>query len=225
MAAKSLTERTADALYSMIVVEQIMKPGEKLPNENDLSVELGVSRATLREAIRALAAQNLLEVQRGRGTFVAKDVLDADFGLNAIDRAHMRLKDLYEMRLMFEPQCISLACTRATDEEIEHICAQGEKVMREIKRHGKWADSDQVFHTLISKASHNEFMIRLFPIINSAVHQTMEIAKDLSALEQLTVTDNRVILEFLSRRDAEGAQCAMNLHMRHTIHALGLEKK
>lgn len=225
MRVKSLSERTADALYSMIIVEQSIKPGEKLPNENDLSAELGVSRATLREAIRALSAQGLLEIRRGKGTFVSEEVHDADFGLKTIDRAHMRLKDLYEMRLMFEPQCIALACTRASDEEIEYICAQGEKVIREIEKKGNWAESDQVFHTLISKASHNEFMIRLFPIINSAVHQTMELASNLKDLEELTVTDNRMLLEFLSRRDAEGALCAMNLHMRHTIHALGLDKK
>ncbi len=225
MAAKSLSERTADVLYNMIVIDQTISPGEKLPNENDLSDELGVSRATLREAIKALAAQGILEVRRGKGTFVADDVFDADFGLKTIDRAHMRLKDLYEMRLMFEPQCIALACSRASDEEIEYICAQGDKVVREIKAHIDWAESDQIFHTLISKASHNEFMIRLFPIINSAVHQTMELATNLSVLEELTITDNRVILEFLSRRDAEGALCAMNLHMRHTINALGLHKK
>lgn len=225
MAIKSLSERTADKLYDIIVLDQTFQPGEKLLNENDLSVQFGVSRATLREAIRLLCAQGILEVRRGRGTFVAEALHDADYGLKNLDRAHMRLKDLFEMRLMFEPQCIALACERATDEELLQIRVQGEKVQREFQNGGDWAGNDQIFHTLISKASHNEFMIRLFPIINSAVQQTMQIAQNLNVLAELAVADNLLLMEFLSIRDAKGASCAMNLHIRHIINALGLTKK
>lgn len=224
MSSKSLSERTADRLYSMITVEQSLLPGEKLPNENILSAELNVSRATLREAIRALAAQGILTVRRGKGTFVSENVNDGTQGFKTLDRAHMRLKDLYEMRLIFEPVCIAMACQRAGDDEIAEICAQGRKVIRQIKRKAPWAESDQTFHNLIVKASHNEFIIRLFPIINSAVHETMELGKDMSALQKITISDNESMIELLSRRDADGARCAMDLHMRHTIHALGLDK-
>ena len=72
--AKSLTERTGEALYDMILIQKQFKPGDKLPNEVELSAQLGVSRATLREAIRTLAARGVLEVRRGRGTFVSSRV-------------------------------------------------------------------------------------------------------------------------------------------------------
>ncbi|MDO5111230.1 MAG: GntR family transcriptional regulator [Clostridia bacterium] len=225
MAAKSLSERTADALYDMIMTEKAFLPGDKLPNENELSDRLGVSRATLREAIRSLVAQGILRVHRGKGTFITDNVYESAFGFDQLDRARVRLKDLYEMRLIFEPQCIAFACVRASDEEIEHICRQGNKVIREIEtQDANWPESDQRFHMLISKASHNEFIIQLFPIINSAVHETMEIANNQKVLEDLTISDNRLIMEFLTRRDAKGASCALNLHMRHTINALGLDK-
>ena len=71
MEKKSLSQQTADRLYTMIVVERRLSPGEKLPSELDLSRELGVSRTTLREAISSLVAQGVLQIQRGRGTFVA----------------------------------------------------------------------------------------------------------------------------------------------------------
>lgn len=222
MAAKSLSERTADTLYSMIMLEQAFLPGEKLPNENDLAEKLGVSRATLREAIRSLSAQGILEVQRGKGTYIAADVQDADFGLKELDRARVRLQDLLEMRLIFEPRALAFACERASAEELARIVAQGEKVIRDIREDGPWADSDQGFHMLIAKASHNEFMTRLFPIINSAVHGTMAIAKNEEALKVMTVGDNTLLLEFISRRDASGAAAAMDLHMRHVCNALGL---
>ncbi len=69
MEKKNLSQQTAERLYTMIVVERRLAPGEKLPNELELSRELGVSRTTLREAIRTLAAQGVLAIQRGRGTF------------------------------------------------------------------------------------------------------------------------------------------------------------
>ena len=66
-----LSEKTSDRLYELIVEERRYMPGSKLPNENELSGALGVSRTTLREAISFLAAQGVLEIRRGKGTFVA----------------------------------------------------------------------------------------------------------------------------------------------------------
>ena len=67
---KNLTQITADKLRDLITKEKIYKTGEKLPNENSLSKKLGVSRSTLREAVKTLVSEGILDVQRGRGTFV-----------------------------------------------------------------------------------------------------------------------------------------------------------
>ena len=69
MEKKSLSQQTADRLYTMIVVEHRLSPGEKLPSEVELARELGVSRTTLREALHVLVSQKILEARRGRGTF------------------------------------------------------------------------------------------------------------------------------------------------------------
>ena len=71
---KSLVQQVADDIYKMITEDKIFSPGEQLPNENVLSTRLGVSRATLREAIRILASQGILDVYRGRGTFISQDI-------------------------------------------------------------------------------------------------------------------------------------------------------
>ena len=65
MQKENLSQRTAETLQKMILKEHIYKYGEKLPNENELSAKLGISRTTLREAIRILASDGLLEVRRG----------------------------------------------------------------------------------------------------------------------------------------------------------------
>ena len=67
---KRLSESIADDILTMITIEKRFKEGDKLPNENDLSSELDVSRTTLREAIRILATNGVLEIRRGKGTYV-----------------------------------------------------------------------------------------------------------------------------------------------------------
>ena len=105
MEKKSLAQQTAERLYGQIVVEKALAPGEKLPNEVELSAALGVSRATLREAIRTLSAEGVLEVRRGKGTFVSGRVEEIDdFGFSGLERVKGQLRDLFELRAMFEPR-------------------------------------------------------------------------------------------------------------------------
>ena len=70
----NLSQKTAEILKKRIFDEKTLVPGDKLPNENELSSELGVSRATLREAIRILVNDGILTVYRGKGTFVSSKV-------------------------------------------------------------------------------------------------------------------------------------------------------
>ena len=76
-----LSEQTTDRLYEMIVEERRYAPGSKLPNENELSRALEVSRTTLREAISFLVAQGVLEIRRGKGTYVADELPTAGLDL------------------------------------------------------------------------------------------------------------------------------------------------
>lgn len=99
--------------------------GDKLPNENDFASQLGVSRSTLREAIRTLTASGMLEIKRGKGTFVTANTIIESSDISEISSG---LDDLFEMRLMFEPDCAYYAALRATDDEIETICKYGEAI-------------------------------------------------------------------------------------------------
>ena len=96
-----LSEQTSDRMYEMIVEEARYAPGSKLPNENELSKALEVSRTTLREAISFLVAQGVLEIRRGKGTFVAEELPAAGMDLSSLTglRARERARDLFEMRL------------------------------------------------------------------------------------------------------------------------------
>ena len=217
-----LSEQTSDRLYEMIVDEQRYAPGSKLPNENELSRNLQVSRTTLREAISFLVAQGVLEIRRGKGTFVAEELPAAGLDLTSLAglRSRVRAKDLFEMRLIFEPATVALACQRGTDEELRQIQKKAERVERIAAEGGDWPLADQEFHWAIIKASHNEYMRRLYPIINSAVNEILQLSQNRQHMPDIALNDNRLILEFLLKRDEAGARHAMSIHMKHLINTL-----
>ena len=123
MQKENLSQRTAETLKKMIVEEHKYNYGEKLPNENELSQELGISRTTLREAIRTLISIGILVVKRGKGTYVSEEIdqYAQEIDVNDFTKNQVTLRDLYEARLIFEPEAAALACKRATDEEIDEF--------------------------------------------------------------------------------------------------------
>src|SRR5699024_7960040 len=127
---KRLSDKIATEILSMITVDQRFVPGDQLPNELEFSEELKISRTTLREAIRILVTNGILEIKRGRGTFV-KEQLNVDqltSSLHDLSNLTMNIKDLYEIRLIFEPEASYYATLRATDQEIAQILQYGKFV-------------------------------------------------------------------------------------------------
>ena len=226
MPRQNLSQQTADRLYTAIVVEQQLRPGEKLPNEVEWAQQLGVSRATLREAIRTLADRGIMEVRRGRGTFVSERVEEIDaLGFDRLEQVRGQLRDLFELRAMFEPRCAALACRRATEEELSDILAKGARVERCIRTGEDRTRADQEFHTAIVRAAHNEFLLRLLPMIHQAVSTAVERGGQGEQLAEDTLRDHALLLEFLKKRDGAGAEHAMAIHMLHSMDVMGLESR
>ena len=224
MPKKSLAQQTAERLYTMIAVERRMSPGDKLPNEIDLAQELGVSRTTLREALHSLVSRGLLEVRRGRGTFVSEEAGNInDYGFSDLDRIRGELKDLFELRRIFEPSAARLACQRATKEEMADILARGDEVDRCIREGEDRTQADRDFHAAIVRATHNEYMMRLLPMINQAVASAVENGEQKEQLAEDTRRDHALIMDFFRKRDALGAEHAMAIHMHHSIDVMGLD--
>lgn len=221
---KMLAESVADDILAMITIDKRFAPGDKLPNENELSAELHISRTTLREAIRILAAHNILEIKRGKGTFISQNIdFDEDFNLNDLSNIRLNIKDLFEMRLIFEPKIAYYAAKRATDKELERILYYGNLEEKKILNNEDRTEVEQAFHNSIAKATHNEFMNKLMPIIYKAIYKGVILSNENPAMIQETIEDHRMIMEFLANRDAIGAETAMKLHIIHAMRGLGID--
>ena len=223
MKNKMLSQSIADTLLSMITIEKRFSAGDKLPNENELSEELNVSRTTLREAIRILVAYNVLEIQRGKGTFVTQSAFEQQSNLGQLSDIKVNARDLYEMRLIFEPEAACLAAIRGTDAEIKRILDFGEKIEQEIKSGQDRTDNEHSFHKAIAQATHNEFMNQLMPILYQAIAKGVTLSAMSQKAVTDTVNDHRMIMDFLEQRNAEGAKNAMKIHIMHAIQELGIE--
>lgn len=221
---KRLSDRVADDILNMITIEKRFLPGDKLPNENDLSKELDISRTTLREAIRILVTNGILEIKRGLGTFVRGDISVEKLNeLNPLSSAKVNAKDLYEMRLIFEPEAAYLATLRATDDEIKKIINLGKEIEDKIIKGEDRTEVEQEFHRSIAKATHNEFMNKLMPVIYEAIDKGVVLSEKKEIAIQDTIIDHRMIIDFMESRNAEGAKNAMKIHILHAIEELDIE--
>lgn len=223
MGEKRLSDSVAEQILTMITMEKRFQPGDKLPNENELSKELEISRTTLREAVRALVANGILEIQRGRGTFVTQGI-DTDNlkFLTPLKNAEVNAGDLYEMRLIFEPEAAYYAALRASDAELERILSYGRKVEKKIQSGEDRTEVEQLFHRSIAKATHNEFMNQLMPVIYQGIGQGVTLSRQKEMAVKDTLNDHRLIMEFLEARNAEGSRSAMRIHILHAMKELGI---
>lgn len=224
MEKRRLSDSVADDILTMITIEKRFLPGEKLPNENEMSEELRISRTTLREAVRILATNGILEIRRGRGTYVREDIkLDQKGGLLSLAEVRTNVRDLYEMRLIFEPEAAYLAADRASDEEIRRILSLGKKIEAAIKENKDRTDAERAFHKAIAKATHNEFMNRLMPVIYQAIDKGVRLSEERQKAVADTVEDHKLIMGFLESRNPEGARSAMRIHILHAVQELGIK--
>lgn len=222
-----VAERAKNELLNRIAVKQEYHAGEKLPNENQLAQELGVSRTSVREAIQYLAAQNIVEVRRGKGTYVASNKsTEDDLGIQSLDILEVRkLQDVYEMRYMLAPQVTYFAAKRATDSELQKIISLGEKIQQSSKSSDEDMTGNREFHLAVAAAAHNELAYRLTGLLEDRLIEEFRAAKIKQMLYPNVLDDHKMIISYLKLRDAEGAKQAMALHMLHSMQAYHIEKR
>ncbi|MCX8083326.1 MAG: FadR family transcriptional regulator [Calditerrivibrio sp.] len=225
MFQKIKPKKISDEVYNQIksvILSGKLKPGEKLPPERDLALELGVSRTSLREAIQKLEAQGFLYQVQGGGTFV-KTITNGilDTAIEEFVKRDEAIFDLMEIRKILETWGAHTAASRATEEELENMRKYLEE-MREAKEKGQIGHiSDANFHLAISHATHNVMLIHLMKNlfywiekvsyeVRSRMYTNPESHADLFRQH----TD---IYNAIAQRDSEKAYHCMLVHMNYIV--------
>ena len=191
------------------------RPGQSLPVENDLCTDFGVSRTTVRGAVKELAGKGLLDVGPSRGTRVrpkqAWNLLDADMMRWRIRLGVDRklIQDIYEMRECFEPRAAALAAERGTADEHRSIADAFEMLAATREQGGeRSATADVAFHTAILLGADNEFITSFSSTVSMMLRASFEIARRRQLLSEEDLAQHRAIRDAVLRRDGRLAFAA-----------------
>ncbi|MDC8455399.1 FadR/GntR family transcriptional regulator [Marinobacter sp. DS40M6] len=192
--------------------------GERLPVEAQLSESLGVSRNTVREAVRVLVHVGMLETRQGDGTYV-RATKDAGETLRRINRAQLR--DKLEVRIMLETEAAKLAAERRDAKDLDRMtlalderAKAGDDVESRIRH-------DYAFHTSLVAASHNPALSELYDYFANSVAQTIELTELDSGLPEPSQEDHELLLAAIRRQDSVKAETLSRALLQPSLKALG----
>jgi GntR family transcriptional regulator, transcriptional repressor for pyruvate dehydrogenase complex len=216
-------EEVARQLERMILTK--LQPGDKLPSERELAEMLGVSRSSIRDAIRSLELVGMVEPRQGAGTIVRE--ISAEQLVNPLSNALVRqqalVSELLDFRKMLEPPLAARAATHASAEEVaemeEILARQNEKLAS-----GQVATAeDSEFHYAVAMASGNSVVLKVLDILMDLLRGTRERSLQVEGRPQKSLAGHRRILAAIKRRDVEAAKDAMRHHIED-VEEIVLEK-
>ena len=212
---RKLLGNRIEAQLMRYIQEEPIPVGEKIPNEFELAEKFGVGRSTIREAVKGLVSQGMLEVRRGSGTYVisAYPAEEDPLGLGRYDDKYQLALELFDVRLMIEPEIAAYAAMNATEgdvEELRRLCNEVEEIYRSGENHVR---KDIELHTAIARCSKNRVVEILVPLIDSAVHTFANVTH--RELMEETIETHRAVVDAIERHDQVGARCAMVMHLTY----------
>jgi DNA-binding FadR family transcriptional regulator len=192
-----------------------LKSGDRLPPERDLAEKFSVSRASVREALRALGSMGLIEIRAGEGTFVKEISVEALIEPLALVLLTQReaVAELFEARQILEPPIAGLAARRASREEIEEMEHILEEQAKEIAAGKTGVRQDAAFHTAIASAAHNRAISRIVAALMDLLVESREESLHIPGRPQRSHEDHRKILSAIQSRSDGGARKAMLDHL------------
>lgn len=198
------------------VAENGLKGGDALPAEGDLAKRLGVSRTSVREAVKALESLGMVETRRGIGVFVRDFSLDAlidnlPYGLG---RSLRDIAEIIEIRKTLETAMIGEAIARMPAEDLAELRAITAAMRRRAERGESFAAEDQRFHSVLFRCLDNRMLIRLIEVFWLAFHRAADFFDTDNPDPMGTWRDHDAITRAVANRDVEAARERLALHYR-----------
>lgn len=212
----NLADTAIEAIRSEILAKR-WAVGEKLPNEASLSAMLSVSRGTVREAVRVLVSQGLLETRQGSGTYVLS-TLDTSRALTMARRASLR--DQFEARCALDVEGARLAAIRKTPDIIAGLRALlVERGNYEGGNPAGFIERDLAFHKAVIAASGNRAMIEIYDFFSTSIAETIAATLD-KAIPEPDMQAHQAIIDAIETGDPSNADAAVRGFMAPILSAL-----
>lgn len=220
----NLSDQVSEGLLSLID-EQDLLPGDSLPSESQLAEEFGVSRPVIREALKILQGEGLVEIVTGKNAIIrpVSSAVLRKFFERAIAFKTASFRHLIEVRRGLEVQSVMLAAERRTDDDIAAMHTALDLMRDNLKTHDVFADHDVSFHLQIASATHNPMIYHLVESIRDVMHDNVILGlqhrftdADYDRIQELHVS----IFQAVTDQDVQQAQASMNAHFEEALDAL-----
>jgi GntR family transcriptional repressor for pyruvate dehydrogenase complex len=194
-------------------------PGTRLPREADLAKQLGLSRNSLREAVRALSLARVLEVRQGDGTYVssleASELLEPTLSATHLLRGRTVL-ELFEVRRMLEPEAAAMAALRADQDVLDDLRRELGRMVAAEDRADDLIEADTAFHDVLARAPGNGVLSALLRSLSTKTVRARlwHGLVDRNALD-LARAEHQEIYDAIAAGDADLARAAPLLHIAH----------
>ncbi|MDX8049879.1 FadR/GntR family transcriptional regulator [Lentzea sp. BCCO 10_0798] len=195
------------------VVEAGLSAGDRLPAERDLAASLGVSRASIKQAIVVLEVQGLVEARHGGGTYLVRDTLDVEPVEQLVER-RKRLPEVLEAREALETKLAELAAERRTDAELETIREALDFMRDEIDGGDNGVEGDRRFHAAVTAAAHSSLLAEFMKTIAQQITESRTESLRQPGRPSRSLAQHTAIYEAIAAGDAKKAAAAMRKHVR-----------
>ena len=212
----SLVDTAIDSLRTAIQNGQ-WPIGSRLPVEAELSDALGVSRNTVREAVRVLAHVGMLETRQGDGTYV-RSTSDPGESLRRVARS--RLKDQLEVRIMLEAEAAGLAACRRTSEDLRNMTDALDQRARAGDDVAQRVHHDERFHHALVEAAHNPALLEMYRYFAQSVTDTIERTETDADLPEPSHEDHELLLAAIRQQNDRRAITLARLLLEPSLAAL-----
>jgi GntR family transcriptional regulator, transcriptional repressor for pyruvate dehydrogenase complex len=219
LARSNYSDRIIDQIRGMIADKKLL-PGDKLPAERELAIQFGVSRASIREAVRSLVTMELLESRTGAGTYVTSDLHSVLSPLSWVMSLTPDLEpDLHEARKYLEPRIAAMAAERATPEEHKKLLTHVQAMHAALGDTVRLAEADFRFHIELARSAHNrvfeEIIVGLQALLKGLIAKRIS---DSTARQLVCYGEHLELYEAIVAHDAERARGIM----AHSVGDYGL---
>ncbi len=192
-----------------------LKPGDRVPSEQELSERFGVARNVIREAMANLKALGLVSVYQGKGSFVS----EVPVGL--LTRRIKRLGEdysdalehIWEMRMIIETQVAKLAALRRTDEDLRCMKQALQDMEHVVEKGDLGIEPDEAFHFYLVQATQNPILEELILSVSEAIKPSRKAALEQPGRPEATLNEHSAIYESVKEGDSEKARIAMQIHI------------
>ncbi len=216
------------------VVEQVralifdgrLAPGDPLPSERDLAGQFGLSRITVRDALRVLESQGLIEIKVGArgGAFVARPSTQpvSESLANMLRLRRATFQDLGEARVLVEPHVASLAALRATAEDVRAM-EEAVAAARAARAAGDpyFIPTSVAFHIALAEGAKNQVLLSTVESFRTLFHEALAALLPADDMARRAIADHQQILEAVKARDAERARRLMHEHLSYFAARVG----